>query len=321
MRISMIWLSSLLLFGSLFTFTSCDDDDDDDVMAVENIVSFAENSDDYTILADALASANLDDALRGDGPFTVFAPDNAAFQALLDSNDDWDGLEDIPGDMLSAVLTNHVIAGAELASGDLEDAYYTTLSETSFGSDITTTLYVNPSDGVVLNGGPEVVVPDVDVDNGVIHGVNAVIGLPDVVTFATSNPVFSSLVAALTRADLTTDFVSTLQGDGPFTVFAPTNAAFQALLDTNEDWNGLEDIPVETLETVLTYHVSTAGNVRSTDLTQDMNVPTLSGESLTVDLSGDNPQIVGGNSTATVVLADVQGVNGVVHAIDTVLLP
>jgi uncharacterized surface protein with fasciclin (FAS1) repeats len=316
MKISMIWLSSLLLFGSLFTLTSCGDDDDD-VMAVENIVSFAENSDEYTILADALATANLDDVLRGDGPFTVFAPDNAAFQALLDSNDDWDSLEDIPAETLSAVLTNHVIGGAELASGDLQDAYYTTLSPTSFGDDVNTTLYVNPSDGVVLNGGPEVVVPDVDVNNGVIHGVDAVIGLPDVVTFATSNPVFSSLAAALTRADL----VSNLQGDGPFTVFAPTNAAFQALLDTDDDWDSLEDIPAELLENVLLYHVSTAGNVRSTDLMQDMSVPTLFGESLTVDLSGDNPQIVGGNSTATVVLPDVQGVNGVVHAIDTVLLP
>jgi len=321
MKISMIWLSSLLLFGSLFTFTSCDDDDDDDVMESENIVSFAENSDDYTILADALASANLDDVLSGDGPFTVFAPDNAAFQALLDSNDDWDSLEDIPAGTLSAVLTNHVIGSAELASGDLQDGYYSTLGTTSFGDDVTTSLYVDLSDGVVLNGGPEVVVPDVDVDNGVIHGINEVIGLPDVVNFATSNPIFSSLVAALTRDDLSTDFVSTLQGDGPFTVFAPTNAAFQALLDDNDDWNSLDDIPAGTLENVLSYHVSTAGNVRSTDLMQDMSVPTLFGESLTVDLSGDDPQIVGGNSTATVLSPDVQGVNGVVHAIDTVLLP
>jgi len=321
MKNSLIWMSTLLLFGALFTFTSCDDDDDDDMdMDPQNIVEFASNSDDYTILAEAVVAAGLDDDLSGDGPFTVFAPNNAAFQALLDSNEDWDALSDIPTETLTAVLTQHVIAGAEVNSSSLVDGYYSTLSATSFG-DATTSLYVNLDDGVTLNGGPSVDVPNVDVSNGIIHGIDAVIGVPNVVTFATSNPALSSLVAALTRADLTTDFVGALNGDGPFTVFAPSNAAFQALLDTNPEWNELADIPVATLEAVLSYHVSTAGNVRSTDLMDDMAVPTLSGESLTVDLSGTDVVIEGGMSNATVIVPDIQGSNGVVHVIDTVLLP
>lgn len=145
--------------------------------------------------------------------------------------------------------------------------------------------------------------------------------MPTVVTFATSNPAFSSLVAALTRDDLSTDFVAALSGDGPFTVFAPTNQAFQSLLNSNDEWNTLDDIPAALLETVLTYHVSGAGNVRSTDLMDGMEVPTLADESLTVNLAGESPVIEGGSSSATVVLADVQGINGVVHVIDTVLLP
>ena len=84
---------------------------------------------------------------------------------------------------------------------------------------------------------------------------------PSAVDFAVDNADFSSLVAALTQADL----VSTLQGDGPFTIFAPNNAAFQALLDSNADWNALSDIPTDVLTSVLTYHV-VAGDVRSTDL-------------------------------------------------------
>ena len=315
----MIWLSSLLLFGALTLFTACDDDDDDDMMEPQDIVTFAQNSEDYTILAEAVETANLAGVLSGAGPFTVFAPDNDAFQALLDSNPDWNALEDIPAEVLTAVLTNHVLGG-EVGSSDLADGYYTTLSATSFG-DAVMSLYVNLDNGVTLNGGPEVVAPDVKVENGIIHGVNSVIGLPTVVTFATSNPALSSLVAALTRDDLSTDFVATLSGNGPFTVFAPTNTAFQNLLDSNDDWNTLDDIPAELLENVLLYHVTDAGNVRSGALTDGMDVPTLAGASLTVDLTGSAPVIAGGSSSAEVVLADVQGVNGVVHVIDEVLLP
>ena len=319
MKKSMIWLSSLLLFGALTLFTACEDDDDDDMMEPQDIVTFTQNSEDYTILAEAVETANLAGVLSGAGPFTVFAPDNDAFQALLDSNPDWNALEDIPTDVLTAVLTNHVLGG-EVGSSDLVDGYYTTLSATSFG-DAFTSLYVNLDNGVTLNGGPEVVAPDVKVENGIIHGINSVIGLPTVVTFATSNPALSSLVAALTRSDLSTDFVGTLSGNGPFTVFAPTNTAFQNLLDSNDDWNTLDDIPAELLENVLLYHVTDAGNVRSGALTDGMDVPTLAGASLTVDLTGSAPVIAGGSSSAEVVLADVQGVNGVVHVIDEVLLP
>lgn len=318
MKHSMIWISSLLLFGALFTFTSCGNDDDNGAEP-QNIVTFAENSDDYTILADALKAVNLDGVLSSDGPFTVFAPNNAAFLAFLESNDNWNSLADIPAATLTAVLTNHVLGG-KVNSSDLVDGYYTTLNSTDFNG-APTSLYVNLDDGVNLNGGPSVEAADVEVTNGVIHGIDAVIDLPTVVTFAVSNPQLSSLVAALTRADLSIDFVAALSGNGPFTVFAPTNNAFQNLLNSNADWNTLNDIPAALLETVLSYHVSVAGNVRSTDLTDGMNVPTLAGESLTVNLSGSNPVIEGGSSSAEVILADIQGTNGVVHLIDTILLP
>lgn len=308
-----------MFIGALFTLTSCSSDDDGNGVEPQNIVTFAENSQDFTILADALKAVNLDGILSSEGPFTVFAPDNAAFGALLNSNPEWNALSDIPAEVLTAVLTNHVLGG-EVRAADLQEAYYTTLSSTDFDGAVTS-LYINLDDGVSLNGVSSVVTADVEVSNGVIHAIDAVIGLPTVVTFATSNPVFSSLVAALTRDDLSTDFVAALSEDGPFTVFAPTNQAFQNLLNSNDDWNTLNDIPAALLETVLTYHVSGAGNVRSTALEDGMEVPTLAGESLTVNLGGASPVIEAANSSATVILADVQGVNGVVHVIDTVLLP
>jgi uncharacterized surface protein with fasciclin (FAS1) repeats len=97
----------------------------------------------------------------------------------------------------------------------------------------------------------------------------------NIVEFAANCYDYTTVAAAVQAAGMD----GALTGKGPFTVFAPTNAAFQALLDTDDNWNELADIPVATLESVLSYHVSTAGNVRSTDLMDEMVVPTLSEES------------------------------------------
>lgn len=320
MKKSMIWLSSLLLFGSITLFTACDDDDDD-TMESTTIVSFAQDSDNYTLLADAVVAADLDGVLSSPGSYTVFAPDNDAFEALLASNNDWNSIDDIPTEVLTAVLTNHVVP-ASFTAQNLQTAYYSTLSASGFG-DATLDLYVSTDGGVTLNGGPTVDLPDQEVSNGVIHGIDAVIELPTVVTFATTNPALSSLVAALTREDLSADFVSTLSGDGPFTVFAPTNQAFQDLLDSNSDWNTLNDIPVATLEAVLSYHVVSGTNARSEDLMDGMSVNTLAGETITLNV-GENVTIDDNNAdtdASEVVLADIQASNGVVHVIDQVLLP
>jgi len=320
MKKSMIWLSSLLLFGTVTLFTSCDDDDDD-TMESTTIVSFAQDSEDYTLLADAVVAADLDGLLSSPGSYTVFAPDNDAFEALLASNNDWNSIDDIPADVLTAVLTNHVLP-ASLTAENLQTAYYSTLSESGFG-DAAIDIYISTDGGVTLNGGPVVELPDQEVSNGVIHGIDAVIELPTVVTFATTNPNLTSLVAALTRDDLSTDFVAALSGEGPFTVFAPTNAAFQSLLDSNDDWNTLNDIPVATLEAVLSYHVVSGTNARSEGLTDGMSVSTLGGESISLNV-GDAITIEDNSADtddAEVVLADIQSSNGVVHVIDQVLLP
>lgn len=325
MKTSIFYLSALFISTMLF-LSSCGSADGDkdgaknEEDAPQNIVMMAKNSENYTLLAEAVAAAGLADALSGDGPFTVFAPDNSAFEALLASNENWNSLQDIPKKTLTAVLTNHVISGEKLGSGNLSEGFVTTMNKTSFG-DANTQLYVNLDDAVTINGTVTVTAPDMEASNGVIHGVDAVISVPNVVTFATAHPDLSTLVAALTRDDLSADFVSTLSGEGAFTVFAPTNKAFMKLLDSNKKWNSLADIPAKTLEKVLSYHVSAAGNVRSIDLSQDMKVPTVAEANLSVDLSGEAPKIVGGSQSATIIVADIQSSNGVIHVIDQVLLP
>ena len=306
---------------ALFALTfSCGDDDEDDMVTeetIDNIVDLAQANDQFTSLVAALDRADLVATLQGTGPFTVFAPTNDAFSTFLSANN-LDSVDDIPVDALRQVLLNHVVSG-NVGSADLRPGYVSTLStDTPNGNNLLA--FVDLASGVVLNGNATVTTADLTAPNGVVHEVNAVIASPTVVTHALSNPDFSILVAALTRTGLTTDFVSVLSGDGPFTVFAPTNTAFENLLAGNPDWNALEDIPVATLEAVLLYHAVSGANVLAADLSEGMMVTSLGGD-FTISLDGGPSISTTSGGTSNIIATDVQGTNGVVHAIDAVLLP
>ena len=315
-------ISKFALFALLVTgLISCSDDDEagDVIVPSNTIADFVAANDNYSSLAAALEVAGLTSTLDGSANYTVFAPNNAAFNTFLSDNG-FASLDEVPEDLLREVLLNHVQAGV-IMSSNLATGYISSMA-TGMASEEPLSMYINTEDGVMINGMAEVTNADIDVDNGVIHAVDAVIGLPDVVDFATADPTFDILVQALTREDEFT-FVETLQmtdSPAPFTVFAPTNDAFVALLDELEV-AGLGDIQTETLSAVLTYHVVTGANVRSADLSDDMMVETLNGDSFTVNL-GDTVTITDANDrTATVVAADVQANNGVIHVLDTVILP
>jgi len=133
----------------------------------------------------------------------------------------------------------------------------------------------------------------------------------DVVDLAIASPDHSTLVSAVTAAGL----VETLKGAGPFTIFAPTNAAFAALPAGTVD-NLLKPENKAKLTNILTYHV-VAGNVKAADLKDGQKVKTLQGEELTVSIKDGKVMINGANVTT----ADLAGSNGVIHVIDTVLMP
>lgn len=310
---NLLKLLSLIL---IVTFVSSCDDDDDVVPVVptNTIVDVAVNNNLSSLVA-AVIRADLANTLSGDGPFTVFAPTNAAFQELLDSNADWNSLEDIPVETLKSVLLFHVLSGT-VASGDLSDTYVSTLA--TGPNDEALSLQVEVTGGVEFNGNASPVTTDVEASNGIVHVIDKVMLPPNVVSLALNNAGFTSLVAALTDSRHTTDFVGVLSGTGPFTVFAPTNAAFQALLDSNTDWNSIADVPVATLEAVLLYHVVGA-NVQSGQLSNG-DVATLGG-TLTIDLTNGAQIVTSSDQTVNIIIVDVQGTNGVIHAIDTVLLP
>ncbi|MDO6759206.1 fasciclin domain-containing protein [Tamlana sp. 2_MG-2023] len=318
-QISTIAMCLLLSFSFL---TSCSSDDDGNEEPMSNtIVDLAVATPDLSILVAALERADLVDALNGDGPFTVFAPNNAAFQDLLDSNPDWDGLDDIPVSTLKSVLLFHVL-NAEVMASDLSDTYVKTMAMGP--NDEALSLQVETTGAVEFNGDSKPITTDIEASNGVIHTIDKVMLPPNIVTLALNNAGFSTLVAALTDSRHTTDFVSVLSGNGPFTVFAPTNDAFQALLDSNAAWNGLGDIPIATLDAVLKYHVVNGANVQSDQLSNG-DITMLSGGMITIDLSSGAQIMTSSGQTVDIIVgdatSDVQGTNGVIHAVNMVLLP
>ena len=303
----------LALLATAF-LTSCEKDDDEPQMS---IVDLAVETPDLSELVAALGEADLVSTLEENGPFTVFAPTNDAFNALYTTLGVTDASQ-IDDALLNNVLLYHV-AGGETKAADLSTGYISTAATGPDGSPLS--LYVDLSSGAQLASGTNVTQTDIDASNGVVHLIDAVLLPPTIVDLALQNPNLSSLVAALTRGDLSQDFVSILSGDGPFTVFAPTNGAFQDLLDSNPAWTSLNDIPAATLEAVLLYHVIGSNNVRSTDLTDELSVASLQGSDLTFDLDAGAQIKTTSGQTVNIDLPDVQGTNGVVHVVDTVLLP
>ncbi|HSP40177.1 MAG TPA: fasciclin domain-containing protein [Gillisia sp.] len=305
---------------SLSVMACSSDDEGGDVITPSNtIADYVESNPDYSSLNAALIAANLKTTLDGNTEYTVFAPNNAAFNAFLSDNG-FANLSAVPVDVLTQVLLNHVLPGKVMAA-DLSTGYVETASTMSPGEN-NLSMYINLEDGVMINGEAEVTTPNVAVDNGVIHAVNAVIGLPDITTFALADPNFEILVAALTREE---DFpfvgiLQTQEAPAPFTVFAPTNDAFIDLLAELE-LDSLDDIPADVLASVLSYHVVAGANVRSDDITNGMEVTTFETGTFIVNTTGGVTITDEQDRVSNVVAVDVQATNGVIHVVDQVLLP
>ncbi|RXP53619.1 fasciclin domain-containing protein, partial [Lutibacter sp. HS1-25] len=210
----------------------------------------------------------------------------------------------------------------DVRSTDIETGYVSTLS-TATPNGKKMSMYIEKTSVVKINGMSMVTNADNVVDNGVIHLVDKVIGLPTVVTFATSNANFSTLVAALTRNDQP-NFVATLStangtNPAPFTVFAPTNEAFGNLL-TELNAPNLAAIDAATLTATLNSHVVAGANVIASQLSDNMTVTTLGGN-ITANVTGGAKLTDANNRNSNIIAYDVQASNGVVHVIDKVILP
>jgi transforming growth factor-beta-induced protein len=300
----------VLLLAMPFVIASCSDDDDDDKRS-NTITEIASRTSNLSTLYSALEASGLDAALDGTGPFTVFAPSNDAFAKLDPAT--LNTIISTPS-LLTSLLQYHVVSG-EVFSGDLSNGPVQTLLS---GQSVDVSL---AGGGVTLNGSSNVTDADIDASNGVIHIIDEVLIPEDffaqtIVQIAAANPdTFSTLVAALSKPELSDLLAAANDPTSDLTVFAPTNDAFDATLAALGK-ESIDDIPVELLREIVTYHILGTA-VFSNQLTDGAEVATLlPDETVTVDLT-DGVKING----ASVIEADIQAVNGVIHAVNGVLLP
>ena len=274
------------------------------IIGQTTVVDIIVNSNNHNTLEAAVIAAGLADDLSGAGPFTVFAPTDAAFAALPAGT--VEALLNDPQGLLTEILTYHVAGGNVLSTQLSDGQVITTLN----GATVTVTIN---ADGVFINNA-KVTVADIQADNGVVHVIDAVLLPP-----AESNTVVDIIVNSnnhntLEAAVIAAGLVDALSGAGPFTVFAPTDAAFAALPAGTVE--ALLNDPQGLLTEILTYHVA-GGNVLSTQLSDGQAITTLNGATVTVTINADGVFI----NDAKVTVADIQADNGVVHVIDAVLLP
>ena len=254
----------------------------------------------HNSLVAAVIQAELLDTLQGTGPFTLFAPTD---QAFADAGIDLAALDTAEGKQtLSNILLYHVVAGAVPSSAVTECMSADAVNGQPLAFTVGETVMVNDA---------TVTTADVNTSNGIIHVIDKVLtptdAHNDIARTAGCTGVHTSLVAALIQAEL----VATLQGEGPFTVFAPTDDAFAA---AGIDLAALDTVEGKaTLTDILLYHVH-AGSVMAADLSNGLPIAMVNGDNTTV---GDGAILNGANIT----LADVKASNGVIHVIDMVLMP
>ena len=269
----------------------------------KDIVATAIAAGSFQTLVAAVKAAGLVETLQGKGPFTVFAPTDDAF-AKLGKDAIADLLKPENKAKLTAILTYHVVAGDNPAAKVVTVKELTSVQ----GSPLA---IVADKNGVTV-GTAKVVKTDVLAQNGVIHVIDSVLLPPDnLVATAAKAGKFQTLLTAATAAGL----AETLSNDGPFTVFAPTDEAFAKLgKDTIADL--LKPENKAKLASILKHHV-VAGRVKAEAVVKVKEVKTLQGTSLAVKVEQGKVSIGGANVVATDVIAG----NGVIHVIDSVLLP
>ncbi|WP_254846567.1 fasciclin domain-containing protein [Hymenobacter sp. CRA2] len=314
--------------------TACDDDDDvSSAAAQSNIVQLAQGNANLSTLVAAAQKADLVSTLSGSTELTVFAPTNDAFSQLPAPFNNAQNISAITDAAqiatLRGILLYHVTAG-DLDASELQARAYTTQRPATTGLNDNSIYISKPAaGGVIINGNTRVTQADVDASNGIVHVIDRVLMPPTqriseivVASSTASTPQFTLLLRALQRPAAAALLTAAGNANANLTVFAPTDAAFRALL-TQLNLTSLDQVPDATLVSILQLHIVNNARAFSSDLTNGQTVPTLNGN-VTVGLANNAVTVRGaGNGTtpANVATANVLATNGVIHVIDRVLLP
>ncbi|AGC75158.1 putative surface protein with fasciclin (FAS1) repeats [Nonlabens dokdonensis] len=314
---------SFTLLILLLAITSCEDADDNDNRIDPNNSAYdlTVSNSDLSLFNEALIRTSLDATLDNQGIYTVFAPNNAAFMQFLSTN----GFADVaavPVDQLRAVLLYHVIT-TRLETDVLTNGYLKTLAKDEEIESLD--LYIEASSPILINGNATALQEDINVTNGVVHIIDEVLDLPTITTLINANPDFSNLASGLAANGLD----STLSSDigtmqAPFTVFAPDNEGFQALvdLDTMDSIDTVQDIlDLTNLSDILLYHVLGNDRLRAGEISNGLSVNTIIGNPFVIDTMTGIQFTDGSMTIANITSTDVTAINGIIHTIDIVIRP
>lgn len=315
---------SYTLLVLLLAVTSCEDADDNGNRIDPNNSAYdlTESNSDLSLFNEALLRTSLDATLDSQGIYTVFAPNNAAFMQFLTANGFAD-IATVPVDQLRTILLYHIIV-SRLETDVITSGYIKTLGKDEEIESLD--LFVDASSPIVLNGSATALQEDIFVDNGVVHIIDEVLALPTLTTLIDANPGFSNLSSGLSITGLDTTLssqVGTMQA--PFTVFAPDNEGFQALvdLDATDDLDTIQDIlDLTNLSDILLYHVLGNDRLRAGEISNGLSVNTIVGNPFIIDTSTGSIQFTDGAMTPVIISStDVTAINGVLHTIDIVARP
>jgi uncharacterized surface protein with fasciclin (FAS1) repeats len=328
-----------ILAVALMTF-SCSNDDTKDVVKLPSIVDIAKADANLSILADALKKTGLDVTLSNAGSYTVFAPTNAAFTTAGITSASINALNPlVPADAiviatLKLQLQNHVIGVGTRTSDLLAVGYYKTFgflkttSTSTSGANLS--MYINLSgtdilvNGGASNGGAKITTADIDASNGIVHVIDAVLGLPTIVNQIAANPSLTSLLGVV-KSTPQASVLATLNaatGAAPVSVYAPNNDAFTAALGTGGYLVGKTDADITK---ILNYHLEKSNRVAasttafstSADITVTTLYPTFTFviTKATLKIVDKSNPVVNANTK----VLNIQGTNGSIQVVDKVL--
>lgn len=299
-----------LLAVTTTTLNGCLSNSDDPTYP--ELLEVARSESSISIFVSAIERSDFISNMLENVDYTFLAPNNDAFTEYLNASG-YGSVDSIPPTLLNHLVNYHIQFGYAPVENIVSN-YYATPSLAGYGGRQMTLLVEQLSGGLAFNGDTRLVRGDIKADNGIIHIIDQVLTLPNVKRAIEQNTQFSSLLQAMEKSDM--DVL--LQNSSPYTLLAPSNEAFNIYFSNNTDYANVNEVPKDTLVKLMKYHM----------LPGNMPLDSLSGKTFPTVLAGASlefmPQIsgmlnVGGSGD--VLLGDIQTTNGIVHAIDRVLIP
>lgn len=300
----------LLITSSVFTACLSQEDDPD----LPSLLSVAQSESSISLFVSAWDRTGFLANITGAIDYTILAPNNTALESYLDGLG-YASIDSVPLPFLTNLVDYHIQFGYAPISNIVSN-YYGSPSGGGYGGTQLVLFAEQTLTGLSFNGSIEVIRGDIEAADGVIHILDEVLVMPSAYNLLEQNASFSNSIEVLERTGLD----DLLKNANPYTFLAPTNQAFSLYIDTNAEYDNLDDIPTDTLNMLLRYHFI-VGNMSIDSLFNLGETATLSPDNTIRVISDGDFSVLGNKGSSRVLLANIQGTNGILHAAEALLTP